>query len=233
MDLWGKTVLVTGANRGLGRAFVNALLEGGAAKVYAGARDVRALDVSRAVPVELDITDAVSVSRAAAQCPDIDLLINNAGYLKYGALLADDGISSLRQHFEINTVGTLRMARAFAPVLARQGGGAMINILSVLSWLNIEGSGPYSASKSGQWSLANGLRNELRAQKTFVMGVHPGYIDTDMAAGVQAPKTSPETVVELTLKALREGREEVIIDDAGRWVKSTLSEANPGYLSPA
>lgn len=233
MDLWGKTVLVTGANRGLGRAFVNALLEGGAAKVYAGARDVRALDISRAVPVELDITDPVSVSRAAIQCPDIDLLINNAGYLKYGALLADDSISSLRQHFEINTIGTLRMARAFAPVLAKRGGGAMINILSVLSWLNIEESGPYSSSKAGQWSLTNGLRNELRDQKTFVMGVHPGYIDTDMAAGVQAPKTSPDTVVELTLKALRENREEVLIDDAGRWVKSTLSEANAGYLSPA
>jgi NAD(P)-dependent dehydrogenase (short-subunit alcohol dehydrogenase family) len=232
MDVSGKTVLVTGSNRGLGRAFVTALLAAGAGKVYAAARDLRGLNIPGAVPIELDITDAASVAHAAATCADVDLLVNNAGFLKYGSLFADDSVASLREHFEINTVGTLRMARAFAPVLAKQGGGAMINILSVLSWLNIEASGPYSASKAAQWSITNGIRNELRPQKTFVIGVHPGYIDTDMAAGVEATKTSPETVVQMTLEALREGREEVLIDDAGRWVKSTLSEANAGYLSP-
>lgn len=232
MDISGKTVLVTGSNRGLGRAFVKALLEAGAGKVYAAARDLKGLNIHGAVPIELDITDAASVANAAATCPDVHLLVNNAGFLKYGSLLAEDSIRSLREHFEINTVGTLRMASAFAPILAKQGGGAMVNILSVLSWLNIEHSGPYSASKAGQWSLTNGLRNELRAQKTLVLGVHPGYIDTDMAAGVQASKTSPEAVVQMTLEALRENREELIIDDAGRWVKSTLSEVNAGYLSP-
>jgi len=232
MDVSGKTVLVTGSNRGLGRAFVAALLEAGAGKVYAAARDVKSLNIPGVIPVELDITDAASVARASTTCADIDLLINNAGFLQYGPLLADDSITSIREHLEINTVGTLRMARAFAPVLSKQGGGAMINILSVLSWLNIDESGPYSASKAAQWSVTNGLRNELRSQKTFVIGVHPGYIDTDMAAGIEAQKTSPDTVVQMALEALREHREEVLIDDAGRWVKSTLSEVNAGYLSP-
>jgi NAD(P)-dependent dehydrogenase (short-subunit alcohol dehydrogenase family) len=232
MDVRGKTVLVSGSNRGLGKAFVTALLGAGAAKVYAGSRDVRGLAIQGAQVLELDITDPTSVSHAAEICSDIDLLINNAGYLQYGPLLSDGSIGSLRHHFEVNTVGTLLMTRAFAPVLAKQGGGAIINILSGLSWLNIEGSGPYSASKAAQWSLINGLRNELLGQQTFVMGVHPGYIDTDMAAGVEAVKTSPETVVQMTLEALREEQKELLIDDAGRWVKSTLSSADSCYLSP-
>ncbi|WP_397453140.1 SDR family oxidoreductase [Pseudomonas sp. NA-150] len=232
MNVKGKTVLVSGSNRGLGKAFVLALLQAGAVKVYAAARDLKELNIPGAHPVELDITDPVSVAKAAQICADIDLLVNNAGYLKYGPLLAEDSVESLRHHFEVNTIGTLLMSRAFAPVLAKRGGGAMINILSVLSWLNIPESGPYSASKSAQWSLTNGLRNELREQNTFVMGVHPGYIDTDMAAGVEASKTSPETVVRMTLEALGESKEELIIDDAGRWVKSTLSSADAGYLSP-
>jgi NAD(P)-dependent dehydrogenase (short-subunit alcohol dehydrogenase family) len=232
MDIRGKVVLVTGANRGLGKAFVTALVQAGAAKVYAAARDPKTLDVPGSHPVELDITDAASVQRAAEQCADIDILINNAGFMKYIPLLDDGSVESLREHLEINTIGTLRMTRAFAPILAKQGGGALINILSVLSWLNINESGPYSASKSAQWSLTNGLRNELLEQKTLVIGVHPGYIDTDMAAGVDTAKTSPQEVVQKTLDALKDEVKEVLIDDAGHWVKSTLSGADAAYLSP-
>jgi NAD(P)-dependent dehydrogenase (short-subunit alcohol dehydrogenase family) len=230
MDVRGKTVLVSGSNRGLGKAFVNALLLAGASKVYAGARDVRGLDIKGAQLLELDITDPVSVASAAIICSDVDLLINNAGYLRYGPLLSYGSVESVRRHFEVNTVGTLLMSRAFAPVLARRGGGAIINILSGLSWLNIEDSGPYSASKSAQWSLTNGLRNELVQQQTHVMAVHPGSIDTDMAAGVEASKTSPEEVVLMTLKALRKEQKELLIDNAGRWVKSTLSSPDACYL---
>lgn len=232
MNVRGKVVLVTGANRGLGKAFVTALLESGATKVYAAARDVTKVNIAGAEPVELDITDPASVLRAAQHCSDVDLLINNAGFMHSSPLLADDSVDSLRQHFEINTIGTLLMSRAFAPVLLKQGGGAIINIVSVLSWLNIPGSGAYSASKSAQWSLTNGLRNELVAQKTFVMAVHPGYIDTDMTAGIETPKTSPQEVVRITLNALAEGSKEVTLDDAGRWVKSTLSATEAAYLSP-
>lgn len=232
MEIRGQVVFVSGANRGLGKAFVSAALKAGASKVYAAARNVDDLKIPGCHPIELDITDPESVLKAAQSCPDVGILINNAGYLKYGSLLADDAVDSLREHFEVNSIGTLLMTRAFAPVLAKQGGGAIINILSVLSWLNIQESGPYSASKAAQWSLTNGLRNELRGQNTFVVGVHPGYIDTDMAAGVEAQKTSPEMVVELAFDGLVDGVEEVIIDDAGRWVKSSLSSEEAAYLSP-
>jgi NAD(P)-dependent dehydrogenase (short-subunit alcohol dehydrogenase family) len=232
MNIRGKVVLVTGANRGLGKAFVAALLEGGAAKVYAAARDVSKLSIPGAIAVELDITNLASVQRAAGQCSDVEILINNAGFMHTSPLLSEGSVDSLREHFEINTVGTLLMTRAFAPVLQKQGGGAIVNIVSVLSWLNIPESGAYSASKAAQWSLTNGLRNELVGQNTFVMAVHPGYIDTDMAAGVETAKTSPQDVVKITLNALLEGQKEVTLDDAGRWVKSTLSNVDAAYLSP-
>jgi NAD(P)-dependent dehydrogenase (short-subunit alcohol dehydrogenase family) len=232
MNIRGKVVLVTGANRGLGKAFVTALLEGGAAKVYAAARDVSKLDAPGAVPVQLDITDVQSVNNAAAQCSDVEILINNAGFMGNGPLLAQGSIESLREQFEINTVGPLLMTRAFAPVLSKQGTSAIVNIVSVLSWLNAPGSGAYSASKAALWSISNGLRNELIGQNTSVMSVHPGFIDTDMTAGIEAPKISPAEVVKLTLDALAAGQKELTVDDTGRWVKSTLSNADAAYLSP-
>jgi NAD(P)-dependent dehydrogenase (short-subunit alcohol dehydrogenase family) len=231
MDIRGKVVLVTGANRGLGKAFVIALLEAGAAKVYAGARDPGSVNIPGSTPIALDITDQVSVQRAAEQCTDVDVVINNAGFLKYGALLAEDSVENLQQHFDVNTFGTLRVSRAFAPILARQGGGALINVLSVLSWLSPPGTGGYSASKSAQWGLTNGLRGELREQKTLVIGVHPAYIDTDMVADVQAPKSTPQDVVAITLKALSEDREEVLITDMTLAVKASLSTDSPVYLN--
>ncbi|ARB27157.1 SDR family oxidoreductase [Pseudomonas tolaasii] len=231
MDIRGKVVLVTGANRGLGKAFVIALLEAGAAKVYAGARDPASVNIPGSTPVALDITDAASVQRAAEQYTDVSVVINNAGWLKYGSLLAEDSVDNLQQHFEVNTLGTLRVSRAFAPILAKQGGGALINILSVLSWLSPPGSGGYSTSKSAQWGLTNGLRGELREQNTLVIGVHPAYIDTDMVADIQAPKSTPQDVVAITLKALSEDREEALITDMTHAVKASLSTAAPVYLT--
>lgn len=231
MDIRGKVVLVTGANRGLGKAFVIALLEAGAAKVYAAARDPASVNIAGSTPIALDITDPASVQRAAEQCTDVSVLINNAGFLKYGSLLADDSVENLQQHFEVNTFGTLRLSRAFAPILAKQGGGALINILSVLSWLSPPGSGGYSTSKSAQWGLTNGLRGELREQNTLVIGVHPAYIDTDMVADIQAPKSTPQEVVAITLQALSEDREEALITDMTHAVKASLSTASPVYLT--
>ncbi|OPA84659.1 short-chain dehydrogenase [Pseudomonas fluorescens] len=232
MDIRGKVVLVTGANRGLGKAFVIAALEAGAAKVYAAARDPSSVNIPGSTPIALDITDAASVQRAAEQYTDVSVLINNAGFLKYGSLLAEDSIENLQQHFEVNTFGTLRVTRAFAPTLAKQGGGALINILSVLSWLSPAGTGGYSTSKSAQWGLTNGLRAELREQKTLVIGVHPAYIDTDMVADIQAPKSTPQEVVAITLKALSEDREEALITDMTHAVKASLSTDSPVYLNP-
>ena len=231
MDIRGKVVLVTGANRGLGKAFVTALLEGGAAKVYAGARNPSSVNIPGSTPIALDITDPASVQRAAEQASDVSVVINNAGFLKYGSLLAEDSVENLQQHLDVNTFGTLRVSRAFAPILAKQGGGALINVLSVLSWVSPPGAGGYSASKSAQWGLTNGLRGELREQGTLVIGVHPAYIDTDMVADVQAPKSTPQEVVALTLQALNEDREEVLVSDTSHGVKASLSSDSPVYLN--
>ncbi|KAF2406542.1 Short-chain dehydrogenase [Pseudomonas antarctica] len=231
MDIRGKVVLVTGANRGLGKAFVTALLEAGAAKVYAAARDPASVNIAGSTPIALDITDPASVQRAAEQCSDVSVLINNAGFAKYGSLLAEDSVENLQQHFDVNTFGTLRLSRAFAPILAKQGGGALVNILSVLSWLSPPGYGGYSTSKSAQWGLTNGLRGELREQNTLVIGVHPAYIDTDMVASMQVPKSTPQEVVAITLQALSEDREEVLITDITHGVKASLSTQTPAYLS--
>jgi NAD(P)-dependent dehydrogenase (short-subunit alcohol dehydrogenase family) len=231
VDIRGKIAFVSGANRGLGRVFVKLLLEAGASKVYAAARDISSIELPGAHPIELDITNQQNVAAAAHQCPDVEILINNAGVLKYGSLLSDDGAASLRMQFETNAIGTLQMAQAFAPVLGKNGGGAMINILSVLSWLNISESGAYSASKAAEWSLTNGLRDELSTQNTLVMAVHPGYIDTDMAAGVDADKSTPEEVVQMTFEALRSNQLEVIINERGWWVKNSLSKPDAAYLT--
>lgn len=231
MDIRGQVVLVTGTNRGLGKTFVQALVAAGATKVYAASREGGGPVTEKIEPVKLDITDPAAVKAAAEKCPDVTLLVNNAGYLKYGPLLGVDAVSSLREHLEINTVGTLLMTQAFAPVLARNGGGALVNILSVLSWLNIHESGPYSASKAAQWSLTNGLRYELRGQGTLVIGVHPGYIDTDMTAGIDAPKSTPEEVVEMTLQAIKDEITEITIDDVGRSLKRSLSSTDAAYLT--
>jgi len=230
MEIQGKVAFVTGANRGLGREFVKALLAGGAAKVYAAARDVTRIDIPGAQAIALDVTSADSIAAAVAQCGDVDLLINNAGIMSLGSLLDSNSADSLRHHMETNLFGPLALSQAFAPILKAQGGGAIINILSVLSWIAIQGSGPYSISKAAAWSLTNGLRNELRSKQTQVVGVHPAYIDTDMASASKAPKTKPEDVVRSVLEGLAQGLEEILVDDTGRSVKKTLSTPEAYYL---
>jgi len=180
----GTTALVTGANRGLGKAFVQALLDRGAAKVYAAARDPGTIDVTdaRVGPVQLDITNLDDVVGAARDCTDVSLLINNAGAMLLRPFLSAPDMSAARTEMETNYFGTLAMARAFAPVLGAAGGGSLVNMLSVVSWYAPPFNASYCASKSAQWALTNALRVELRAQGTLVVGVHAGFIDTDMAA---------------------------------------------------
>jgi NAD(P)-dependent dehydrogenase (short-subunit alcohol dehydrogenase family) len=231
MQIKNAVVLVTGANRGLGQAFVNALLQAGAAKIYAAARDPGNITLSGVTPIKLDITNASDIAAAAARCTDLTLLINNAGIYRHTAFLAADSADVARAELETNFFGPLMMSKAFAPILKANGGGAIVNVLSVLSWLNIPTAATYSASKSAAWSLTNGLRNELSAQGTQVVGVHVGFMDTDMASGVDVPKAAPLDVARQTLSALEAGQVEVLADDLSRGVKQGLSAG--AYLGQA
>lgn len=223
MHIKNAVVLVTGANRGLGRAFVNAILEAGAAKVYAAARDPSTITRQGVVPIQLDITSETDIAAAAAQCTDVTVLINNAG-IALGRAFAEAGsATAARAELETNFFGPLNMSLAFTPILKANGGGAIVNVLSVTSWLNFRSAATYSASKSAAWSLTNGLRTELKSQGTQVVGVHVGLMDTDMARGFDVPKADPLDVARQTLVALAEGKDEVLADDMTRQVKQGLS----------
>lgn len=229
MQLKNAVVFITGANRGLGRAFAEAALAAGAAKVYAAARDPAAIDLPGIVPVALDVTDAAQVAAAAARCTDVTLLINNAGISQGAGVLAPDAIAEARRHLDTNFFGVWALTQAFAPVLQANGGGAVLNVLSVLSWLTLPGLTPYSASKAAAWALTNGLRQELKTQGTQLTSLHVGFMDTDMTRGVTAPKSTPADVARLALAGLEEGAFEVLADDVSRQVKQSLSTATPAY----
>lgn len=223
-------MLVTGANRGLGLAFSQALITAGASKVYAAARNPANITLPGVQPIKLDITSPEDVANAAQACPDVTILINNAAIAQNDSFLGELGMESTRSQLETNFFGTLAMCRAFAPILQANGGGALVNVLSVLSWFSMPAVASYCASKSAAWSLTNGVRNELRKQGTLVVGVHAAFIDTDMAKHIQAPKTSPEDVALKTIKAIEDGREEVLIDDLTKKTKSELTAERPIYI---
>ncbi|GAA1879753.1 SDR family oxidoreductase [Pseudonocardia ailaonensis] len=222
MDIAGSSALVTGANRGFGRALATQLVERGAKTVYAAVRDPATVTDDRLVPIRFDVTDAESVRRAAAQLGDVDLVINNAGIGGAGSLLSGD-IEGGRAVLETNFFGPATVIREFAPVLGRNGGGAVVNVLSVLSWLTSPSFGAYAASKAAAWSLTNSARAELRGQGTQVLGVHVGFMDTDLIASIDAPKLDPAAVATQVLDALESGAEELLADDLSREIKSRLT----------
>ncbi|MFY3311070.1 SDR family oxidoreductase [Achromobacter ruhlandii] len=230
MQLKNATVLITGANRGIGLAFAREALARGARKVYAGARDPAGVTLPGVQAIQLDVTSDRDVAAAAALARDVTLVINNAGIAATGGFLADDSIESARRHLETNLLGPLRVAQGFAPVLAANGGGALLNVLSIASWINRPLLGVYGMSKSAAWALTNGLRHELREQGTQVLGLHMGFVDTDLTRGLDAPKSTPESVVRQAFDALEAGAEEVLADDATRQVKQGLSAQPPVYL---
>lgn len=230
MELKNATVLITGANRGIGLAFAREALARGARKVYAGARDPASISLPGLKAIKLDVTSDEDVAAAAALATDVTLVVNNAGIAATGGFLAEDSIESARRHLETNLLGPLRVAQAFAPVLAANGGGALLNVLSIASWINRPLLGVYGMSKSAAWALTNGLRHELREQGTQVLGLHMGFVDTDLTRGLDAPKSTPESVVRQAFDALEAGAEEVLADDATRQVKQGLSAEPPVYL---
>lgn len=224
MNIEGSVALVTGANRGIGRAFARALLDRGAAKVYAGVRDPASVADQDFVPLRLDVTDPDQVAAAAAVAGDVSVLINNAGVGGATAGLLEGPLDGPRQAMEVNYFGTWSVSRAFAPILARNGGGAVVNMLSLASWVGQPAFPGYAASKAAQWSLTDALRQGLAAQGTLVVGVHSGFVDTDLSAWTDAPKISAATVAELTMDALAAGLPEVLTDEDTRRVKAMLSQ---------
>jgi NAD(P)-dependent dehydrogenase (short-subunit alcohol dehydrogenase family) len=223
MKIDGSVALVTGANRGLGRAFAKELVSRGAATVYGAARDPAAVTEPGIRPVALDITDPGQVAQVAGQCADVSLLVNNAGVLRYSTFIGAPDLAAARLEMETNYFGTLRMCRAFAPVLAARGGGAIVNMLSVTSFYTNPFDASYGASKAAEWSLTNGVRLELHHQGTLVVAVHASFIDTDMAALTDAPKISPQSVARQVFDAVEAGQIEVLADERSRFVKASLS----------
>ena len=222
MKIEGSVALVTGAGRGLGQVYARELVSRGAAKVYGAARNPAAVTEPGVTPVALDITDPERVAQVAEQCADVSLLVNNAGVMKASTFIGAPSLDAARLEMETNYFGTLSMCRAFAPVLAGGGGGAIVNMLSVTSFYTNPLDASYGASKAAAWSLTNGVRIELAHQGTMVVAVHAGFIDTDMAAGIDAPKISPESVAQQAFDAVEAGQIEVLADERSRFVKASL-----------
>lgn len=231
MQIKNSTILITGANRGIGLAFAKAFLARGARKVYAGARDPSKISIADVTPIQLDVTSATDVKAAAELAQDATIVVNNAGIAGLGSFLIDDAETLLRSHLETNLLGVLRVSRAFAPILGRNGGGALLNVASIASWISSPMLASYAVSKSALWSLSNGLRNDLRAQGTQVLTLHMGFVDTDLTKGLDMPKSSPEAIVDRALIALEAGNQEVLADEMTEQVKHSLSTEQPAYLA--
>jgi len=225
MDIATSTVLVTGANRGFGRALAAELLDRGAT-VYAGARHPDRVDLPGAKPIALDVTDPASVAAAAKATGDVTVLVNNAGSATGADLLTSD-LDDIRLEMDTHYFGTLSMVRAFAPQIAANGGGAILNILSGLSWISFPEIGAYCAAKSAAWSLTNSLRVQLADQGIRVAGLHVGYMDTDMAARVTSAKSDPADIARIAVDGIAAGAYEILADDASRQAQAALAGGVP------
>lgn len=221
-SLADQTVLVTGANRGMGREYVTQLLDRGVTKIYAAARDPRTIDVAdpRVVAVQLDVTDKVSVAKAAEATTDVSVLINNAGILR-GASVLDPDTTNLREQMETNLFGPLAMAAAFADRIADRS-GAIVNVASVLAWIPVGAS--YGVTKAALWSATDSMRLELAPRGVQVVGVYVGLVDTDMASFADSPKSGPAEVVRQVLDGIESGADEVLADEMTRAARAHLNE---------
>ena len=232
MKIAGSVALVTGSNRGVGRAYVQVLLAMGAKKVYAAARDIKGVeDLVKAnpgtvEPVRLDVTSEADAKAAAAKCRDVSLLINNAGANGVSGALAANSVEAAQREMTVNYFGLLHLTRAFAPILKANGGGAIVNMLSVVARVNMPLLGTYSASKAAAWSLTQATRGELAKQGTLVVAIFPGAIDTDMAKGFDMPKLAPKDVAALALKGVESGTEDVDVGDMAQGVAAGM-KADP------
>ena len=221
MDLSSSTALVTGANRGFGRHLAEQLVARGAT-VYAGARRPESIDLPGVRQLRIDVTDTTSIEAAAAVATDLDLLINNAGTGTISSVLSG-AVDDLRLELETHALGTLAVTRAFAPAIERNGGGTVLNVLSVLSWFASPTFGAYGAAKAAEWSITNSLRIELAPRGVRVSALHVGFMDTDLVREVQAPKLDPAAVAKLTLDGIAADAPEILADDLSRRVQQGLA----------
>ncbi len=226
MQISNATALVTGGNRGLGRHIAAELVQRGA-KVYAGARSPQTVDIPGARVVPLDITDPLSVQRAADELGDVTLLINNAGTFTNANLLSGE-LADIHLEFDTHLFGTLSVIRALAPNMIAHGGGTILNILSVMSWINFPDAGAYGAAKAAEWSMTNALRSELAASNIRVAGLHVGYMDTDMARGISAPKSDPRDIARIAVDGVENDAYEILADDLSHQVRTALASGVTG-----
>jgi NAD(P)-dependent dehydrogenase (short-subunit alcohol dehydrogenase family) len=221
MNISEQVAFVTGANRGLGRHLALELLSRGA-KVYAGARNPDSIDIPGVTPVRLDVTNHQEVAAAAMAAKDVTLLINNAGS-STGASLLDGDLEKIHLEFNTHVFGTLSMVRTFAPILANNGGGSILNILSVLSWFSIGGAGAYTAAKTAEWGLTNVLRLNLYPQNVRVASLHVGFMDTDMTSSIDAPKANPADIAKIAIDGIETDSFEIVADDLSRKIQRDLA----------
>jgi len=223
MDINGSVALVTGANRGIGQAIAEELLTRGASKVYAAVRNPASVTDDRLVPIALDVTDPGSVAAAAERASDVQIVVNNAGIGRPSNPLQAT-LDDARAELETNYLGLVSVTNAFAPALASRGGGAFVNMLSVVSWVAMPHLATYSASKAAAWSFTNAARTQLATQGIEVVGVHVGYVDTDLTAALDGDKIAPALVATAALDALQAGVPEALVDEFSRTVKAGLSD---------
>lgn len=217
----GASALVTGANRGFGRAVAAELLARGA-QVWAGARRPETVDLPGARPLALDITDPASIEAAVRAAGDITILVNNAGSPPGADLLADDP-DTIRAEFDTHVFGTLAMTRACAPVIEANGGGAVLNVLSVLSWISVPDKGAYGAAKAAAWSMTNALRIQLAPRGVWLIALHVGYLDTDMVADIPDAKLPADEVARVAVDGIETDLAEIVVDDVSRNVQAGLA----------
>jgi NAD(P)-dependent dehydrogenase (short-subunit alcohol dehydrogenase family) len=233
MDIANSTVFITGANRGLGLAFAREALRRGASRVYAGMRNTNGFNEPGIVPVRIDVTDKASIAAAAELTADTTLLVNNAGIAALiDSPLADDVEEQSQRLFDTNYYGVVRVSKAFEPILSAKPQAAIVNVLSDIVWLPRPYLTPYAASKAAAWSYTNQLRFHLRDRGIEVLGLHVGFLDTDLTNGIDVPKSSPDDVVRQTYDALAAGKSEVMADRGTTLLKSTLADEVPGYITP-
>jgi NAD(P)-dependent dehydrogenase (short-subunit alcohol dehydrogenase family) len=234
MRIEDSVAFVTGANRGLGLAFTKELLGRGVKKLYAGARNPNGVDLPGVIPVKFDGTDPAAIAAAALRCGDVTLLINNAGIGRVDASALDPAvIDNAREIFETNFYGIIRASQAFAPVLSANGGGAIVNVLSDITWFSRPIMTAYAATKSAAWSFTNALRIDVRDKGIQVLALHVGFVDTDLIRDFDVRKSDPRVVAARTFDALEKGQEEVLADAQTEALKRSLSTEQPYYLNPA